>query len=426
MSRARAFIQRFAALCVAVAATLAATTNALADKLHMKDGRVLEGTITSESSEYVRFKMKVGGIEHSDIYLMSDIKSIERDSVVNPTPAPAGGDKTATPASAPKVPAGDVHRIAILNFGPPSTWSNECGSTVGAEISAASFERAIPMLKRDHVTDVVIRVNSGGGLLAELAPFHKVFGEYKTSFRTVVWVESAISCAAMSPWILEEFYMLPNGNIGACTAWGGALKAVQGWPLDQLLIDMEEISKKANRDPKIMRAMQIQEPLSATIDPVTGNVQWFQDTSGEKLLNPPGQILTFNSVDAVKYKFAKAIAADKEQLASAMLGQGVEFVWAGREAADYIDNQMRTNDKANKEAIEVVVKYVRAIQEAASIQDREERGAAVGRAKRMLNQLESWVKQNPNQQFLLGGYVGALLDREWFVIQRERLKELMK
>lgn len=426
MRRARAFIQRFAALCVAVAATLAATSNALADKLHLKDGRVLEGTVTSESAEYVRFTMKVGGIERNDIYLMSDIKKIERDSVVNPTPkAPGEKPATAAPVSA-KTAAGDVHRIAILNFGPPSTWSNECGNMVGGEISAAAFERAVPILKRDKITDVVIRVNSGGGMLAELAPFHKVFSEYKTSFRTVVWVESAISCAAMSPWILEEFYMLPNGNIGACTAWSGALEAMEGWPLQQLLIDMEEVSKKANRDPKIMRAMQIQEPLSATIDPVTGNVQWFQDTSGEKVLNPPGQILTFNAADAVKYKFAKAIAADKEELATAMLGQGVEYVFAGREASDYIDNQMRTNDKANKEAIEVVVKYARAIQEAASIQDREERGAAVGRAKRMLAQLESWVKANPNQRFLLGGYVGGVLDREWFAIQRERLRELMK
>jgi hypothetical protein len=409
---------------VAALATLAATTNVMADKLHLKSGRVLEGTIIEETDQYIRLKMKIGGIEHTDIVDKNDVKQIERDSVTNPAPAP-DAVAAAKPAG-DAAPAPDVHRVAILNFGPPSTWGGVCGDTVGAEVSASAFEKAIDFLKKDHVTDVVVRVNSGGGLLAELAPFHKVFDKYKSEFRTVVWVESAISCAAMSPWGLEEFYMMPNGNIGACTAWSGQLKAMQGWPLDQLLIDMEEISKKANRSPYIMKAMQIQSPLSATIDPVTGNVKWFNDTSGEKILNPPDQILTFNAADAVKYKFAKAICASKEELVEAMLGTGVEYEWAGRSASEFIDNSMRTNDKAQKEAIEVVVKYARAIEEAQAIQEREDRGAAVGRARRFLNQLESWVKQNPNQQFLLAGYVGRLLDREFFTIQRELLRDLMR
>jgi hypothetical protein len=260
----------------------------------------------------------------------------------------------------------------------------------------------------------------------EIEKFHKVFEEYKTSFRTVCWVESAISAAAMAPWVIEEFYMMPNGNIGACTGWFGALQAVKDVELEEVLLMMERASKVANRNPLIMRAMQIQQPLSATIDPVTGNVKWQGDTGGERIINPEGQILTFNAADAVKYKFAKAICTSKEELAEAMLGKGVEYEWAGSQASDLIDNSIRTNDKANKEAIEVVVKYVRAIEEAAGIQDLQDRGAAVGRARRMLGQLESWGRQNPNLEFFLANYVGALLDREWFTIQRERLRELLR
>jgi hypothetical protein len=427
MTRARTLFSRFAAICLAAIATLATATDALADKLHLKDGRVLEGTITSETAEYVYFKIQVGGIEHTDIFPLSDIKQIERDSVTNPVPA-TGGTGTGAAAKPVRKPGRNdgVHRIAILNFGPPSTWGGVCEDMVGREVSAAAFKRAIEPLQKDGVTDVVIRINSGGGALLEIEKFHNVFEEYKTKFRTVCWVESAISAAAMSPWVIEEFYMMPNGNIGACTGWFGALQAVKGPQLEMVLLQMERASKVANRNPLIMRAMQIQQPLSATIDPVTGNVKWFGDESGEKILNPVGQILTFNAADAVKYKFAKAIAASKEELAEAMLGTGVEYEWAGKEASDIVDNSIRTNDKATKEAIEVVVKYARAIQEAASIQDLEERGAAVGRARRMLAQLESWVKQNPNLEFFLAGYVGAELNREWFTIQRERLKELLR
>lgn len=426
MSRIRAFFNRFAAVCIAAMVTFAATTDALADKLHLKDGRVLEGTITSETADYLYFQIKVGGIVHTDIFSMSDIKKIERDSVTNPTPTPATGSTT-TPGPASK-PArkDDVHRIAILNFGPPSTWGGVCEDMVGREVSAAAFERAIEPLKRDGVTDVVIRINSGGGALLEIEKFHKVFQEYKTTFRTVCWVESAISAAAMAPWVIEEFYMMPNGNIGACTGWSGQLQAVDGVQLQEVLLMMERASKIANREPLIMRAMQIQQPLSATVDPVTDNVKWSGDTSGDRIINPEGQILTFNAQDAVKYKFAKAICTSKEELAEAMLGAGVEFEWAGKQASDLVDNSIRTNDKATKEAIEVVVKYARAIEEAASIGDREERGAAVGRARRMLVQLEAWVKQNPNLEFFLAGYVNALLNREWFTVQRERLRDLLR
>src|SRR5262245_30451116 len=88
MKRARNLLTRIATLCVALVVTLAATTNVLADKLHLKDGRVVEGSITSEGDDYLYFKSKVGGIDKTDFYAKSDIKKIERDSVTNPAPTP--------------------------------------------------------------------------------------------------------------------------------------------------------------------------------------------------------------------------------------------------------------------------------------------------------------------------------------------------
>lgn len=426
MKRANTVISRLAALCIALVAAFTCVLPAWAgDKVTLKDNRVLEGTITEETDTWIRLKIQVGGITHTEILDKNDIKSIERDAVTTPTPKKEEGIASSRPSGRADAKSG-VRRIAILNFGPPSTWGGKYEDMVGREVSAAAFDRALPVLKKDGVTDVVIRINSGGGALLEIEKFHKTFEEYKKNFRTVAWVESAISAAAMAPWVLEEFYMMPNGNIGACTGWYGALQAVKGVQLEEVLVMMERASRLANRDPKIMRSMQIQEPLSATIDPVTGNVKWFQDESGEKVLNPRNQILTFNAADAVTYKFAKAIAATKEELAEAMFGPGVEYEWAGREASEIIDNSIRTNDKASKEAIEVAVKYARAIQEAAQIQDRDDRGAAVGRARKMLNQLEAWVKGNPNLEFFLAQYVGRQLDREFFIVERERLADLMR
>jgi hypothetical protein len=273
---------------------------------------------------------------------------------------------------------------------------------------------------------VVIRINSGGGYVLETNKFQDLFQNvYKKKFRTVAWVESAISAAAMSPYPLEEMYFLPEGNLGACTAWGGALQAVKGLQLEQILAQMENVSREAGRDPKIMRAMQIMEPLSASIDQVTGEVTWFQDeSSGDTCLNHKGHILTLTAPDAVKFKFAKGIAKDREELAKAMGLTEVE--WAGQGASEYIDNFMREAEKTEKKFDEVLSKYIMALQLAQSARDRQERAAQVGRARGFLDQMEKWIGLNPNFQFHFANRVGALLDKEWFEIQRERLKDLLK
>ena len=162
----------------------------------------------------------------------------------------------------PKASTGALQLLAIggSHFALPDAGDNgpSWDDTVGIQINATAWERVVPMLEKDNIDTVVVRINSGGGLLLEVDKFHKVFIEgYKPRFRTVAWVESAISAAAMSPWVLEEFYMMPEGNIGGATAWSGNLKAVQGVGLEQVLHQMEKASVIGKRDPAIARAMQI-------------------------------------------------------------------------------------------------------------------------------------------------------------------------
>jgi hypothetical protein len=399
----------------AVAILFAAATRALADKLHLKDGRVLEGEVVREGDGFVYFKVRVGSIEQEQFFTTDQILRIERD-----TAAPAG-EKAGVDAAKPKGPTGGAtKRIAILNFGAPSSWQGEIDDTVGIQVSADAWRKAVPLLEKDGVTDVVVRINSGGGLLLELQRFLEVYEkEYKPRFRTVAWVESAISAAAMSPWVLEEFYFLPEGNIGACTGFSGRLNAIKGVQLEQVLLQMEEASKKGKRNPLIMRAMQIQQPLSATIDPVTGQVSWFPDAkTGEIVVNPEGEVLTLTAGMAVRLKFGKAIAATPDELARAMGYE--EWEWAGKEAAAFIDRSMRENDKADKQWQVAYEKYERTAQVAAQIQDRQRRGAEVGIARRHLNELRRLFSGNSNFALMYG------TDEEWFREQEERLRRIMR
>lgn len=347
-----------------------------------------------------------------------------------PTEKPADATK---PAGKPKETlanrqiTGRATRVAILDFGPPVSWGDSVDSGVGITITAKSFKEAIPMLEADKVDVVVVRINSGGGALSELDPFQKVFQfEYEPRFRTVAWVHSAISAAAMGPWSLDEFYMEPEGNIGACTGYQGPLIAMKGPGLLAVLEQMRVVSGWGGRDPKIMRSMQIQEPLSANVDEF-GNVTFFQDsTSGKIRLNPDGQILTLNAIDAVRVKFARGIAANIDELMKVMNINEYEIV--GQKATKHIQDTLRRNHKISVEVGETALQYGLALGAALSLSgenNRDKRAAEVGRARRALAVIKKQCELNNNFRYSLSEYFGGQnLNEEWFENQEYELKRI--
>jgi hypothetical protein len=421
MTRIERFIRTLLTLVVAAGALLALPLSASADKLHLKDGRVLEGRVEKEEGQVVWFVVVVGKIEQRQLFTTDQILRIERDAAAPEAPvAGAARPEAARPAAAA---SGSATRVAVLNFGAPNAWQGKIEDMVGREISVKSWRDAIPLLEKDGVTVVVVRVNSGGGLGLEVGKFIDLFhNEYKKKFRTVAWIESAISAAAMSPYVLEEMYFMPEGNLGACTGWYGQLQAVKDLPLEQMLFQMEKASEMAGRFPGIMRSMQVLDaPLSYTIDKETGEVHWFQDTSGENVLNDGKHILTLNAVDAVKCRFARGIAATLDELMQQM---GIsEWVLAGQEASDLIDQTMIKADATTKHLQEMLVKYQIAVQAAQSLagpDNKARRGAEVGRARNILNQIRAALRVNPNFEFLYN------LPQEWFEEQERLLKRLLK
>lgn len=420
-------IRRTLLATIVVAGTmLAAASPALADKVHLKDGRVIEGTVIMETDSFVRITIKIGGIESVQTFDKREVEKVEKDSIDTPKkeePASSSGNKKQTAeerkAESDKVLNSSGTRVAILNFGAPSEWGDDVNDMVGREITAEDWRRAIPLLEKDKVQVVVVRINSGGGALLEMEPFQRLYEyEYKRRFRTVGWVESAISCAAMSPYPIEEFYFMPNGSLGACTGWYGNLQAVKGQDLEMVIALMETASKWGKRSPYIMKAMQITVPLSCNIDPKTGEVTWFQDETGEHLVNPGNQILTLTANDAVKYKFAKGIARDRDELAKVM---GInEVVWAGKEAERYIDDQLRAADRAHRRWQLVVQKYAIEVEYAAQAQDPKQRGGFIATARRYLNELRAMARINKNFAMFTG------LEPDWFEQQEDLLRRLAR
>jgi hypothetical protein len=415
------------AMILVVGISLTSGSAIAADKVHLKDGRVLEGTITREVEGYVWITVKLGGLESPQMFKPSEIAKIERDS------KPEAAAAAATPAGETKKPeaAGKfgAPRVAIISLGDRAAHSD----MVGIYMTAEELKRLIPLLEAEQVDTVVFRIDSGGGLGLEVQRLSDVIhNEYKPRFRVVGWIQWAISAAAMTSHCMEDIYFMSQGAYGACTGWYGDLQAVEGRQLEEMLFEMENISARGGHDPQIMRAMQVEEPLSCTID-ANGDVHWYQNESGQYVVNPKGRILTFNSQDAVKYKFAKGVADTYEELAKAM---GLtEVQWVGKRVAGVpypvcraeeemrrFRNQVKDDEERTRE---YQVQYVTAYQIAAST-PMEERGKFIAKCRAALESIKRMVKNNPNFALLVFNCLTEKQWRDWVSEREEEIRRLSR
>ena len=409
-------------LILALAMLLALACPALAgDKVTLKDGRVFEGTITREDAGYVWIKVSSGGMEM--FFSPDQVSKVERDASNPATPDPAAPKKD-TPSSSPR--KSGAPRVAVITLGEVDK------EMVGVYITAQSLKDIVPLLEEEQVDVVIFKIYSGGGFALEPEKVSDVIEEeYKTRFRTVAWIESAISAAAMSMHCIEDIYFLPQGNYGACTAWSGALVGVKGRQLENYLYLMERLSQRGHHDTKIMRSMQVDDPLSVTFDS-DGKPIWSQDESGEFIVNPAGQILTFNAATAEKFKFSKGTARTHEELVKLMGYQEVEWVgekepgipWPVSKADEQL-RKFRDRTRIDETHLRNYFDgYQTNVQVAAGTQDRQERGKFVGKARTFLGKIEATVRNNQNMSLLIG--FGPDDFKEWVAEQHRILRELMK
>lgn len=330
MSLPRSIASALAGLAL-VLGTFTITPQTLAEtKITLTDGTELVGDIVREGDQFVIIATKVGEITEEKFLVRRDIASISRD-IPEEEVAEAMGVKDTGPVmrgekETADIPAGAT-RIAFI------TLKEEVGSFFNTD----ALERSVNILKEmpDETRPeiLVIQIDSGGGALNEMQKIVRyIQDEVETEFRTVAWIEYAISAACMTSWVIDEVYIMRKAPIGGCTAFFTTPQgtvAVSGVELEQLLVQMEEVSRLGKKDPLVMRAMEIRTTLSADIED-DGTIIWYPNAAGEYLVSPSNEVLTLNSYEAVKFGICRAIADTKDQLAKEL--GCVEWVEVGQEA----------------------------------------------------------------------------------------------
>lgn len=410
----QSFLKRTLAVFALVACFVHAGSVAVADTLHLKDGRVIEGRVEMETDTFVYFIIKIGSIEKGEYFLKETIDRIERTGApAKPDPAaPAATDRA---ASEPRTGAPGAVRVAFITLGEPGR------DMVGLYMNAEALKRSFDLLEADKPDIVVLEINSGGGFGLEVQKLSDVIeNHYKTKYRTVAWIHSAISAAAMTAITCNEIYFMSKGNLGAATGYypvaPGNFVPVSGRELEESLYEMEKISARGGYDPLIMRAMQVHTELSCDIDE-NGVVHWRNDLKGQHVVSTKDRILTFNSRDAMKYKFARGIADSRDELVRLMVGSQ-EWVEVGQRAAAYQYEYREATLRASNAINEIFVKFSMALERAQRTSEPIERNRHIGTARRHLGELRGHARRSAGIAFYNG------LTDEWFKMVEEELRRL--
>lgn len=394
------------------------TQTSLADTVKYRDSsgeiRTLEGTITREiEGGAIFFTYSVGDINHTQLILKKDIIELTRSDTV------ASQAVEADPDEPMDIPDGAT-KIAFI------TLEEMVGPYFNTDALLHSVELLDELPEEEQPDIVVLWIDSGGGALYELLQLTEAIQkEIKPKYRTVAWIESAISAAAMTAWACNEIYMMREGNIGACTGFttqGGRTKAMDGADLEEILMYMDKVSTWGGHEPLIMRAMQISGPthpttLSCDIDE-DGNITWYADDRGEHMVSPADEILTLNSLDAEKYGLSLGTTDTKDGLAKLLGCQ--EWVEVGLDADEYQQNFRGNVARVQQRSEEIFGKMNIAISFAENAPSREEAERQVSRAIRYLRQLRSWVTKAPSWEVYRGW------NREWFEEVERNLRDMLR
>lgn len=404
-------LKRISASAVVIAAAflaLASSAPALAAKVHLKDGQVMEGRIAREGEGFVILMVKVGDIERQEIITNDKIKKIDRDA------APEGAQASDTPALKPSTPTASpsaaippgATKIAFISL------EEMVGPYLNANALLESAKKFDDLPENERPDVLVLRINSGGGALSEVEPLSDAIHEkLKPKYRVVAWVESAISAASMTALNCEEIYFKKEGNFGGSVAFrqlGGRTEALKDDGLEWVLQLGELLSRRGQYNPLMMRAMQVYMDLSCDIDS-DGNITWYDTLDGEYTVNTKDKILTFNSVDAKKFGLSRGTADTKDELARLM--GCPEWVEVGPKADEH--------QRAFREAVKTA--EARQGELMAKMQIAQGAGEP-GKIRTYLNELRSLARQAPSMEF----YGNPPLNKEFFEFVEKEIRKLVE
>jgi len=265
-------------------AQAAASADETEDVLVFANGKVLKGTIVSETAKTIKFKGLVSGIAFESEFEKKDITSITRatkkaDGKGDSKPEAAKTVDASSVASAPKA-AADAE-------GSQAWYWIKLSGKFGRDISQTPLRQAIRDAKANNASTIIIELDADELKLQQVG--HEAFASAEDGFasvfraepmttiltdemprewdsmpRIVTWVKRAEGGAAFLPFACPNIYFHPDGKIGGLGGltflFGGqANERVYEKQVSLRLGHAEGILLAGGYDDRLVRAMAMHE-----------------------------------------------------------------------------------------------------------------------------------------------------------------------
>lgn len=320
---------------VAVSLCLAACltgSSALADRIQLRDGRVFEGRVVSESASEVKFETTVANIKSVLTFRRQNVVSLER---TEGSPAAAPKPKTSpSPAPTTRPPASGPSRAD--DDAAPRCLTVPLKGVFGEDILADGVRDALVVAARSGVHEVEFRIDSPGGYVAEAEKIVDVMKEFDSKLRYHAVIDRALSASMWIVSMCDTVFMTPQASTGAAVAFRIDVKTgaaqVDAKMLSAIAAKLAANAEARGKPGDVFRAMVVPE---AELFRVT-NAAGVTRVTGVRPPDAPGvtveqiddrrTVLTLTPAEAVSLGLAQMIPADGNV---GLLVEGVEWRSAG-------------------------------------------------------------------------------------------------
>lgn len=244
------------------------------DRITLRSGRVIEGTILEETDTQIRLRATIAGIFTETNFQKDDVLTIERGVVAAPAPTADARTNTASPAASPRAtpdaPPG-AKRVYVIPL----------RGIFGMDISQTPIRNAVRDAQRQNADVIIIELDnnfSASGREGDQAPndasqfegfwratqmapvlTEMIDAEWSTKPRVAFWVKQAMGGAAFLPFTRNEIYMSSDARIGGIGRVEDLIRSGDQVVKEKLISArmgvVEGLAIRGGYDPRILRAM---------------------------------------------------------------------------------------------------------------------------------------------------------------------------
>ncbi|MHA7813933.1 MAG: Clp protease/crotonase-like domain-containing protein [Phycisphaerales bacterium] len=303
------------AILAVVGSVFAMGSSAIADEVIMRDGTVHSGKVVSRDRRTVIIDTEVHGISTRLRLDRRSVKSIvisDDAEEASPSAVDSGGPST---LSIPSAVEEEEDELKVLKRdGYNLVLEVPLEGTFGQDIYPLGVANSLAWAKEVGVTDVVFRINSGGGELWCANDMVAIMKDYHSDFKMHMLIESAISASIWPSFNCDTITMAPGSDFGG--AVGYTTNATGSAEVDLKMNSIMSAKLESTADANghsgyLVRAMILSK--AAVYAYQDHNGEWILSDSTEGLpsnyetIDGPDTVLTLTQKQAVKYGIVDAM-----------------------------------------------------------------------------------------------------------------------